>query len=82
MDESNLGACPACQTALVRSRHDHPRYRTVKVTAAQPPPKAYYPEVSFLLRVVWCPACGWIARMEAPQLGMSWINREYESPRD
>ena len=73
-----FGVCPVCRTGFVRSRRDKPRYRSVSKTAAAPPPDAYYPEVSFDLSTVWCPSCGWIKCVQAPDLGLHWINHEFD----
>jgi len=73
-----LGVCPVCKTGFVRSRRDTSPRRLVTKTAAAPPPDAAYPEVSFDLAAVWCPACGWVKSVQSSDLGLHWLNREFD----
>jgi len=76
--DSDLGACPACHTALVRNRKSPSDSVTAKAVA--PPRGAYFPELRLPFRVVWCPACGWVRSVESPGIGLTWRNDEYDSP--
>ncbi|HMO52522.1 MAG TPA: hypothetical protein PKE26_09055 [Kiritimatiellia bacterium] len=78
-DNANLGTCPACHTALVRNRKIPSD--SVSFEAVAPPRGAYFSELRLPLRVVWCPACGWVQSVESKGIGLTWRNDEYDTPR-
>jgi hypothetical protein len=53
----------------------------VNVEAVAPPRGAYFAELHFPLRVVWCPACGWIHSVASADIGLTWRNDEYDPSR-
>ncbi len=73
--EQNLGECPICQTQLIRSSRN-PYIRRIRLKGVKPPENAYFPEMRIILYAQWCPTCGWVKRLEAPELPMEWVNKE------
>lgn len=70
-----------CGVAFIRNRRDKFHNQSVKLIGAAPPDNAYYPEVRFHLAAIWCPGCGLIKSIQAPELGLNWTNPEIEEYR-
>lgn len=67
--------CPICYTQMIRSTRNA-RQRKISLKGVQPPLNAFFPDLSIIMYAVWCPICGRIEEIDAPEVPLIWRNMD------
>ena len=77
-EDTILGRCPVCKSALIKNRRDDRKNYFVTLEGEHIPERAHYPDFYQEIDAVWCPVCGLTKCVSFPRMGLFSINPEYQ----